>query len=104
MERCGLNSLLLNKYCIYPKVSLGFASLHGRALKLTQAYEDIVRTHGKYINVRHINMPIASKGLNTEVCLYQVIRVQVSPGTTTVSEDSPLIFSTVQLYVPTMSL
>ena len=31
--------------------------------------------------------------------------VQVSlGGTTTVSEDSPLSFSTVQLYVPTMSL
>ena len=35
--------------------------------------------------------------------VYQDARVQVSPGTTTVSEDSPLIFSTVQLYVPTMS-
>ena len=30
--------------------------------------------------------------------------VQVSPGTTIVSEDPPLSFSTVQLYVPTMSL
>ena len=40
-----------------------------------------------------------SNGLNV-----QQARVQVSPGTTTVSEDSPLSFSTVQLYVPTMSL
>ena len=33
------------------------------------------------------------------------MRVHVSPGgTTTVLEDSPLSFSTVQLYVPSMSL
>ena len=32
------------------------------------------------------------------------MKIQVSPGTTTVSEDSPVTFSTVQLYVPTMSL
>ena len=36
--------------------------------------------------------------------IVQQARVQVSPGTNTVSEDSPLSFSTVQLYVPTMSL
>ena len=40
-------------------------------------------------------------GMNS-MCVCQVARLQVSPGTTTVSEDSPLIFSTVQLYVPTM--
>ena len=37
--------------------------------------------------------------------MYTNSSAQVSPGgTTTVSEDSPLSFSTVQLYVPTMSL
>jgi len=30
--------------------------------------------------------------------------VQISPGKTTVSEDCPLAFTTVQLYVPTMLL
>ena len=41
------------------------------------------------------------------MCLYICNRLnsnQVSPGTTTVSEDTPLTFSTVQLYVPIMSL
>ena len=39
------------------------------------------------------------------MCLYICNRLnsnQVSPGTTTVSEDAPLTFSTVQLYVPTI--
>ena len=44
-----------------------------------------------------------NNGLNTEVC-GQVVKVLVLPGTTTVSEDPPPTFSTVQLYVPTMSL
>ena len=84
-------------------MSLGFASSRGRALKVTQAYEDVIRAHWKYINVRRINMSIVSTGLNTKVCLCQVVRVQVSPGTTTVSEDSPLTFSTVQLYTTLLS-
>ena len=34
-------------------------------------------------------------GVNIEWCV-----IQISPGISTVPEDSPLIFSTVQLYVP----
>ena len=60
----------------YTKVSAGFASSCGRAIKVTQAYQDIVHAHGKYINVRCINMPIVSKGLNTAVRLWQVVRVK----------------------------
>ena len=48
---------------------------------------------------RQISTAIDNRDMNTNTS------AQVSPGgTTTVSEDSPLSFCTVQLYVPTMSL
>ena len=40
----------------------------------------------------------------SDVLNVQQAGVQVSPCMTTVSEDSPLSFFTVQLYIPTMSL
>ena len=39
----------------------------------------------------------------TSMYVYHVARLEVPPGTTTVPEDSPLTFSTVQVYVPTIS-
>ena len=47
---------------------------------------------------REISTAIHNRDMNTNSS------AQVSPGTITVSEDAPLSFSTVQLYVPTMSL
>ena len=61
--------------------------------------ESLLRKFVVFTNSRKFS---PSKVSRYTVC--HVAKLQVSPGTTTVPENPPLTFSTVQLYVPTMSL